>query len=59
MRWRSVWCGISNAGIVVDLCGSRKIKGAELEGKTFDLPVDLCFNPHFGHELRVVSESTR
>lgn len=35
--------GRINAGVVLDNCDEE---GAELEGKAFDLPVYLHFNPH-------------
>ena len=50
-------CSVSSeAGIVPDHCGE---KGAELEGKAFNLPVYLCANHHLGHELWVVAKRTR
>lgn len=38
------WVSVNtNAGIVLDCCGKV---GAEPEGETLNLPVNLLFNPH-------------
>lgn len=41
-RWIGTWSAV-NAGVVLDCCGE---KGAEPEGKAFDLPVNQCSKPH-------------
>lgn len=44
------------SGVGPDCCSQ---KGADLEGKAFDLSVDLRFNSHCGHELWVVTERSQ
>lgn len=33
--------------VILLLCGTLAVKGgAEMEGKAFNLPPDVCYNPH-------------